>query len=194
MVSDEIHADLIMPGHTFVSTGAFFEEYEKILVVNAPSKTFNIAGLHTANVFVFDPKLRRALKKTMRKNFLGTPNVLALLACKSAYEKCDDWVDAQNAHIQSNYELVKSFMAENIPEARVTTLEGTYLLWIDLRAFGVSGEQIYQGLMAQGVVVGEGKKYKPQCDGFIRLNVACSKEQLLEGLRRMDTYFEALRA
>ncbi len=193
LVSDEIHADLILPGHTFVSAGTFFEDYENILVVNAPSKTFNIAGLHAANVVVSTPALRRTLKATMRKFFIGTPNALALTACQTAYEQCDAWVDAQNEHIRANYELTKSFFEENVPEAKVSDLQGTYLLWIDLRAFNVKGKDIYEGLMAHGIVVGEGKRYGVQCDGFIRVNLACSKAQLLEGLRRMDTYFETLR-
>ncbi len=189
LLSDEIHADIIMEGHTFTSMGEFFGDYERLAVVTAPSKTFNIAGLHSANILIENGALRRKTKNIMRSLFLGSPNLLAMEALKAAYTVCDYWVDAQNAHVKENYDmLVDAFRAWN-EDVFVARLEGTYLAWVDVSSFGLTGEEAAKRLAEVGIVVAAGGVYGKEGENFLRVNLACSKEQLEEGLLRMKEVF-----
>lgn len=189
LLSDEIHADIIMKGHRFTSAGAFFDVCERIAVVTAPSKTFNIAGLHSANIIIKDESLRKKTKKALRSLFLGAPNLLAMEALKAAYSRCDYWVDAQNDHVGKNYEtLCAAFRSWN-ENVYVAPLEGTYLAWVDVSAFGLTGEAAAERLAETGVVVADGGVYGEEGKDYLRINLACSKEQLEAGLVRMEKVF-----
>jgi len=189
LLSDEIHADIIMEGHTFISAGEFFADHDRLAVVTAPSKTFNIAGLHSANIIIKDESLREKTKKTMRGLFIGSPNLLAMEALKAAYTECDYWVDHQNAHVKENYERLVSAFRHWHEDVFVASLEGTYLAWVDVSVFGLTGKQAAERLAEEGVVVADGGVYGEEGRDYLRINLACSKEQLEEGLARMEKVF-----
>lgn len=192
IASDEIHADIIMEGHTFYSLGHYFDTYENIIIIGAGSKTFNIAGLHSAHIIVANSHLRSTLKKAYAALHMMGPNNLAQQAIMAAYTKCDYWVDLQNDHILSNYKILKSFMQTHYPTSHVVALEGTYLAWVQIDFCHLSSEVFMKELAkTQGVVVAEGKKFGGNGDQFIRLNLACSTEQLKNGLSRIETFIAA---
>ncbi len=189
LLSDEIHADIIMPNHTFISCADYFDNYENIIVINAPSKTFNIAGLQIAYFITPNEDVREKLTQTYQALMLGTPNLLAVTALKAAYKACDNWVDEQNAHVYKNFRTLKDFFAENFSKAHVLPLEGTYLAWIDLGFLNLSSVEITKALENNGMVVADGHKFGSKPDHFIRMNIACSNEQLLKGLKRFKDTF-----
>ncbi|MFU8786585.1 MAG: MalY/PatB family protein [Candidatus Izemoplasmataceae bacterium] len=186
LISDEIHADLIMENHIFYSVAHHNHDYEKIIIVNAPSKTFNLAGLQISNYVIPHNKTRNIIKKSLLKSFLGTPNLLAIEALKTAYTKCDDWLEAQNKHIYENYLLLRDFLNQNHEKIGITPLEGTYLVWLDVRYLNQSSEALLKHLGKYDIVLASGKAYGNQCEGYLRMNIACSKEQLLVGLNRFS--------
>ena len=192
LVSDEIHADLVMPNHQFVSLGKFFNDYDNIILVSAPSKTFNLAGLQSANIVVPNNENRKKLKAYMRKRFLYAPNVLAIEAIKTAYTLCDDWVDAQNMHIYQNYQILQSFLNQYNPAITLTSLEGTYLAWIDFSCYQMKSDALNDHFMKFNVALASGINYGLHCDGYLRMNLACSKAQLEDGLRSLKKALDAL--
>ncbi len=193
IASDEIHSDVIMDGHVFHSLGHYFNDYEKIIIIGAGSKTFNIAGLHSAHIIVKNNTLRTQLKKSYAALHMMGPNNLAQQAIMAAYKSCGYWVDAQNAHILSNYNTLKTFMETHFETSYVVPLEGTYLAWVQIDFTLLDSKTFMKNLAKeQGVVVADGHKFGGNGDRFIRLNLACSKEQLIDGLNRMKAYMDTL--
>lgn len=191
LISDEIHCDLVLGGREFVSVGRYFSRYSRLLVVTAPSKTFNIAGLGISHIFVPDEELRKRVRKRISSMHIN-PNLLALTACRAAYTLCDYWVDLQNEHLTQQFKFLKNFLQTYLPEAGLTEAEGTYLAWVDLRFLGLSSEEIYRRLLDYGVAVNRGDIYGRDSDGFIRINLACSREQLEAGLTRLHRFLSEL--
>ncbi len=187
LVSDEIHCDLILDGE-FESCGKWFDEYDKIVVCTAPSKTFNIAGLLITNCIIKNQDYMKAFIDYQNLLCMERPNLLALEACKAAYLDGDNWVDTQNKYLREQRDIVKSFFNDNLPMCNVYKLEGTYLMWIDCSSFGLEQPNLIEGLLESGVRVNSGTVYSNDYKGFIRLNIACGREQLLEGLSRIKSF------
>jgi len=193
LISDEIHADIIMDDHRFVSLAHYIESYSKISIVNAPSKTFNIAGIQVSYLIIPDNTLRSALKKTYKALFLSTPNALGMTALKAAYTECDDWLEAQNRHIAANYRYLKDFFDGHIGKDLVTPLEATYLVWVDIRFTGLTSKAFVEGLAQKGAVLASGRDYGVHGEGYVRINIACSTSQLKQGLALIKDYVYALK-
>ena len=131
VVSDEIHCELIMPGHTFCPMGTVDPE---AIILNSPSKSFNIAGLQMANIICQDAATRRRLDRAININEVCDVNPFAPEAVKAAYNDSEDWLDALNLYLWDNYTALCDFVAQHIPQWRVMPLEGTYLVWVDVSA------------------------------------------------------------
>lgn len=182
LVSDEIHCDLVFKEYPFTSIGKYFHLYDKMIICTAPSKTFNIAGLMTSNIIIKDLTLREKFKRELSIRSIGDPNLFGIEACKAAYTKCDDWLEAQVKHIQKNAMLVNQYFKKHVPEAKIAKLEGTYLMWIDMRFMHLTSETLVKKLIDYGIFVNPGAMYGADYDGFIRLNIACPQQQLQKGL------------
>ena len=189
LISDEIHADLVMKGHRFISCGAHFDAHDKLILVSAPSKTFNVAGLQIAHTIIKHAPTRKRLMTAYQRLHLTGPNVLALTAIEAAYTEGDAWVDAQNQHVEANYQMLKTRWESLSDTARITPLEGTYLAWLDVSFTGYDGETFCQRLATQhGVVLSHGSAFGRQSTAFVRMNLACSKAQLTKGIKRIETF------
>ena len=184
MISDEIHFDLIMPGFEHVSMGTFEEKYlNNCAICTAPSKTFNLAGLQTSNIFIPNEEYRN--KMTSARGYFSL-NIFGYKACELAYDKCEEWLDELLLFLDENRKFVEEFVAENMPEVKVHRLQGTYLMWLDFRAWGMTKEEQEnfmvhkaQAVFDEGYVFGEGGI------GFERINIACPKFVLKETLERI---------
>lgn len=188
VISDEIHCDLIMPGNTFTSFASLSEEIEKnTMTCMAPSKTFNLAGLQASCVIIPDQERRRRLKAQMAKvSFEGRVNALGYKAMEAAYTKCDAWLDEAIQVIWENHRTLKQFMEERLPEIRTAKLQGTYLQWMDLRAFGWTPERQEEIMTEADLFFDEGILFGPEGKGFERMNLACPKSVLLDALSRLE--------
>jgi len=185
MLADEIHFDLILPGYKHVSVGTLERKYvENSAICTAPSKTFNLAGLQTSNIFIADRARRE--KITSARGYFSL-NVFGYRACELAYRRCGGWLEDLLLHLDGNKKLLEQFFAEYFPEVAVFELQGTYLMWLDFCAWGMSTEELdrfmkfdAQLFLDEGDLFGEGGK------GFERWNIACPRwvlEQALERLR-----------
>lgn len=183
LVSDEIHNDIIMKDAKFYSVMHYFSLYENIIVCTAPSKTFNIAGLEDSNVIIKNEIFREKFSNKQHDLSISTPNILALTACLAAYKYGEEWVDNQNEYLTKNRDFVYSYLKENIPLAKTYKLEGTYLMWINMRFLNLSQDELIEGLKEKGILVNSGEMYSCDYTGYIRLNIACPKSQLEKGLK-----------
>ena len=184
IISDEIHFDLIMPGFEHVSMGTFEEKYlNNCAICTAPSKTFNLAGLQTSNIFIPNEEYRN--KMTAARGYFSL-NIFGYKACELAYDECEEWLDELLLFLDENRKFVEEFVAEKMPEVKVHRLQGTYLMWLDFRAWGMNEKELEdfmvhkaEAIFDEGYVFGEGGI------GFERINIACPKRVLEATLERI---------
>ena len=192
VISDEIHADFTFPGHphtVFASLSAKAEQ--NCVICTAPSKTFNLAGLQTSNLFVPNPELRAKLQKLMNVLHYWRPNVAGIVACMAAYRGGAPWLDELLPYLAGNVALVRSFLSKRLPQLRLVEPEGTYLLWIDCSGLGLSDEELADLVNRRARLwVDEGPMFGPGGEGFLRVNAACPRAVLREALWRLE---EAIR-
>ena len=184
VISDEIHCELVMPGHTFVPFGTVADEW---VVMNSPSKNFNTAGLQIANIITPNAAWRRRIDRAININEVCDVNPFGIIALEAAYNNSENWIDELNQYLWGNYLALCQFFAEHLPQFTVCKLEGTYLPWVDVSALGIPVDQLCDRLLTEGKVwVNPGTMYGPETGkGYIRINIACPRSQLMEGLRRI---------
>jgi putative C-S lyase len=187
VISDEIHFDILSPGVTHRVYAALSEEAaQNCIVCTAPSKTFNLAGMQISNIIIPNMNLREKLKIQILKNGYHNPGVLGLKTCEIAYTRCGDWLAEALRVIDSNYRLLKDFMAENLPIIRVFPLEGTYLAWMDFRALGLDYKALEKFMVHEAeLFLDEGAIFGAEGRGFERINLACPAAVLEEALERL---------
>ncbi|MDD3272398.1 MAG: PatB family C-S lyase, partial [Syntrophomonadaceae bacterium] len=143
IISDEIHSDLVLPGYKHTVLASVSKELEQNMIVcNAPSKTFNIAGIPASNVIIANENLRSAYRQVLRSSGLALPNVFAVTAVEAAYTYGEAWLNELLLYLEENYRLASSFLAERIPEIKMVEPEGTYLLWLDCRGLGLNDKEL----------------------------------------------------
>ncbi len=190
VVSDEIHSDLILPGYKHIPFASICSEFAEIsLTCTAPSKTFNLAGMQTANTIIPNETLRSRYW-TEVKTTEGNPkcNILGLEACRLAYENCEEWLDQVLALIETNRKTVVDFIGRELPKIKIFRLEGTYLLWMDCNGLGIAHNELARILKEEAnLFFDEGDIFGAQGEGFERWNLACPTRYIEQGLERMKT-------
>lgn len=188
VVSDEIHCELVMPGYQFHPFAAVSEQcHQNSVILNSPSKSFNIAGLQAANIICSQPDWRRRLDRAININEVCDMNPFGPVALVAAYNESEDWLDALNAYLWDNYQTLCDFAAHHLPQWKVCRLEGTYLPWVDITATGMTSQAYCDHLLSDAKVrVNPGTMYGPVSgEGYIRLNIACPRSRFLEALERI---------
>jgi len=183
--SDEIHCDLVYPGHTHLPIASLSKELAmNTITLMAPSKTFNMPGLHFSFAVVQNENLRSKMTKA-RSGIIGEPNILAQSAAKAAYKYGGEWLGALLKYLDQNRQLVVEFTKANIPEIRVHSPEGTYLAWLDCSALNLK-EGPYKFILENAkVALNDGKTFGGNSSGFVRLNFGCPKSVLIKALNKM---------
>lgn len=188
VVSDEIHCELVMPGYQFQPFAAVNEACrQNSVILNSPSKSFNIAGLQAANIICAQPEWRRRLDRAININEVCDLNPFGPVALIAAYNESEDWLDALNEYLWGNYQTLCAFATEHLPKWKICHLEGTYLPWIDITATEMTSQAYCDCLLREAKVwVNPGTMYGPVSGkGYIRLNIACPRSRLLEALERI---------
>ena len=187
VVSDEIHCELMMPGSTFVPFAAVSEQnLSNSVTLCSPSKAFNIAGLQNAYLICSDDEMRRRIDRVLNIYEVCDVNAFGIVALKAAYNDSEQWLDDLCQYIWDNYQWVRQFLGERMPNVTVCRLEGTYLAWLDIRQLGISSEEATRRLLHEGkVFVSSGTLYgQRDGEGYLRVNLACPRQTLEEGMRR----------
>ena len=194
VVSDEIHNELTYRGNRYVPYGTVDEGLENAIVCTSPSKSFNTAGLQIANIICSKAEWREKIDRAINQNEVCDVNPFGVVALQAAYNESEEWLDQLCEYIYSNYEALSDFFAEHLPQLAVSPLEGTYLVWVDISATHISADELTERLLKEGrVQVNSGTMYDPACgQHFIRINIACPRSQMMEGLRRIAMVINGL--
>ncbi|RGO51093.1 MalY/PatB family protein [Dorea formicigenerans] len=189
LLCDEIHADFGLD-RPYTSAGRFEKIYDHLLVYTAISKSFNMAGLGSSCIMIPDKDVMNRLIETYEKRWMFGPNEFSYVAMEAAYKHGAQWMDEQCAYLKKNVEYVTRFIKENMPEVQMPKHEGTFLMWLDMSCFRKSSDELTSIFASQyGIALGNGAHYGRQGNGFMRLNIGCSRETLKPGLERMaDMY------
>lgn len=182
VVSDEIHFDFIRSGVTHTVFASLFPEEKRMITCTAPSKTFNLAGNQLSNIFFADPSI---YQEWFIKRLTGMPNPLSIEACKAAYLYCADWVDELNAYLDENFKHLKERLETELPNAKFTIPQATYLAWIDLGDCHITREELALRLVKEGLQVEYENEFVDNGNGHIRMNLACPRSVLDKAIDRM---------
>lgn len=190
VVSDEIHADFVF-GHAHTVFTNIKEEYKNnAIVCTSPGKTFNIAGLQVSNIFIADHTLRRQFREQVNAAGYSQLNLIGLVACEAAYRHGDVWLSAVLDYIRKNADYMKEFLRKRLPVVKMTEPEGTYLVWLDFRAYELKDSELNQLIIQKaGVWLDAGSMFGKQGEGFQRINIACPRCVLETALERLALAF-----
>jgi cystathionine beta-lyase len=194
VVSDEIHSDLIYSGHTFTPFASLGESLaQNAVVCTAPSKTFNLAGLHVSNILIPNSDIRARFQQTLANNGLIGINTFGLVAVEAAYNHGEDWLGQMLHYVEGNLRYLQAFVAERIPQVTVIPPESTYLVWLDCRSLGLDKMALKRLMLDEAkVYLDDGFMFGPEGEGFQRVNIACPRAVLAEALQRIATAVQGL--
>ena len=188
IVSDEIHQDLTLKEHTFTPFLTLATGYEhKVASLTSMTKTFNIAGIKGSMIFAKDSKLLSKINQQQRLSDEHELNLFAYTAMRSAYEQGGEWLVQALTYIEANIDLTLQFLEKHLPKIKVMRPEASYLIWLDCSVYGQDDQMLYDALREAKVELSAGIKYGNEGHLKMRLNVACPKALLIEGLNRMHT-------
>ena len=188
VVADEIHCELIMPGYHYTPFASISQAcLDNSITCGSASKSFNIAGLQMAHIVSNDPKTRRLIDRAINIHEVCDVNNFAPIAQQTAYNEGGEWIEQLCDYLNNNKVALCQFFAQKLPQLKVARLEGTYLVWVDIRATGLTSDELTKQLLEEGKVqVNSGTMYGAKTgEGYIRINIACPRSRLMEGLQRI---------
>ena len=195
LLSDEIHADLIMEGGCHTCVGTLSQRIVDNTIFHfAPSKTFNLAGLQTAYTVIPNPELRQRFTAAITANRVINMNWFGQVALETAYNRCEGYVDALCRYVSANMDYMADYLKENLPMLKMRRSEGTYMVWVDFRGTGMTTEEIERFIIHDAhIAVDLGTWFGEGGAGFLRFNLACPRmlveramEQLTQAFRQRE--------
>lgn len=186
VVADEIHCELVFPGHTYTPFASISDRHLQYSVTClSPSKSFNIAGLQIANIIAWDREVRHRIDRAININEVCDVNPFGIEATVAAYNEGEEWLLQLLDYLKANYDFLCDFFHNHLPQIPVTELEGTYLVWTDCRALSVPSGELQESLLREtGLWLNSGTMYGTEGEGFLRWNIACPRKVLEDALTR----------
>jgi len=187
VIADEIHGDFVFPGHHHLVFAALHDDFANITVTcTSPSKTFNLAGLLHANIFISSKELRDKFKEEYAGCGLSQPGIMGLAACKAAYEDGAEWLEQLLEYLAQNMSFLKTYLSRHIPGIKLVEPEGTYLAWLDCTELGIPAQKLDETLTHRGKLwLSPGYSFGKGGKGFERMNAACPRSVLHNALERL---------
>lgn len=187
VVADEIHCELVYSGHTYTPFASISSNFlMNSITCNSPSKAFNLAGLQIANIIVADEYMRVKIDKAINVNEVCDVNPFGVEALMAACNHGEEWLEELKHYLSANYNYLKAYFNEYLPLFPVVMLEGTYLVWVDCSVMKRPSKEIVETLLKEEKLwVNEGSMYGEAGEGFIRINIACPRQTLIDGLNRL---------
>ncbi len=194
LVSDEIHSDLVFPGHKHIPMASVSPEIAANTVTAiAPSKTFNMAGLRTSGVIIPNQEIAKKLTAQFGKNRTVGLGILGLIGYIAAYDECSDYADQLVQYLYSNVDYLDGFLKAKTPKIKLVHPEGTYLMWLDCRELGLNNKELDDFVIHKSkVAVDSGYWFGCEGNGFMRMNIACPKATLKQGLEQIYAQYVKL--
>lgn len=188
VISDEIHGDFVWQGHEQTPYASISEEAcLHSMMCTAPSKTFNLAGMATSNLFIPDPEMRRKFRSELLDVGQENMNRLGLFACRAAYEGGGEWLDQLIGYLAGNLALVRDFCKNRVPQIQLIEPEGTYLAWLDCRELGMTDDELMAFFSDDAKVwLDPGTHSGEQGSGFMRFNLGSSRSVIAQALDQIE--------
>ncbi|MBQ8356282.1 MAG: pyridoxal phosphate-dependent aminotransferase [Clostridia bacterium] len=192
VISDEIHSDFVYEGNRHIPYPTLGERFEESCAVcTAPTKTFNLAGLHIANTYIYSDSLRRKFTKELDAQGYSQSNVMGLIACQAAYTYGAEWLDELKRYLAENLSFVRAYLREHIPQIKLIEPQGTYLIWLDCRALNLTDRQLKQLIQDEAKLwTDDGYIFGAGGSGFERINIACPRSTLKQALENLKQAVE----
>lgn len=187
VISDEIHGDLMLGGRRHIPFASVSDDAAAVSITfGAPSKTFNIPGLGSSWMVILNPKLRAGFYHWMEVNEFSSPFFTATEATEAAYKEGEQWLDELLPYIEENILVTEQYLAEHAPQLHVVKPQASFLIWLDCRELGMCQERIEQFFIKEAhLVLNSGTMFGSQGEGYMRLNVALPRKQLLKALSQL---------
>lgn len=186
VVSDEIHQDLTLSGHTFTPFLSLAKGYEHMVVsLTSMTKTFNVAGIKGSMIFVKDKALATQIKQQQQLNDEYELNLFAYTVMQSAYKQGGEWLEQALVYIEKNIDFTLQYLATHLPNIKIMRPEASYLVWLDCSAYANEDKALYDALRDAKVELNSGIQYGNEGHLKLRINVACPQSILAEGLNRV---------
>lgn len=186
IVSDEIHSDFVWRGNHICLLK--YQDYQNnIILCTAPTKTFNLAGLQVSNIFIPNEEVRQRFQLELWNTGYSLINIMGLVACQSAYENGQKWLNELKEYLLENINYVDKFLKEKLPKIKLIYPEGTYLLWLDFNDLNLSDDKIEELMLNEAKLwLDNGKMFGEKGKGFQRLNVALPREKLKWAMEQLE--------
>ena len=194
VVSDEIHADFVYPGYRHHVFANIKPEFSNIAITcTAPTKTFNLAGLQILNIFIENKDIRRRVKEEIEKSGYSQLNIMGIIACKAAYSHGDEWLTQLKAYLADNLNFIRNFIDKKLPQVRLIEPEGTYLVWLDFNALGLSDRELDNMITNKAMLwLDSGNMFGVGGEGFQRINIACPRSILEKAFTQLEQAISCL--
>lgn len=193
LIADEIHSDLLYKGARHTPMASLSEEIaQNTITCIAPSKTFNLPGLTTSAIIIPNPRLRNMFGNA-QQNVGGGGNIFGIVALEAAYRYGEEWLEQLLEYLEGNRDFLLNYLETRIPRIKVDKPQATYLMWLDCRDLGMDGAKLREFMITEAKVgLNEGSVFGPSGEGFLRMNIACPRSTLAEGLRRIENAVNSL--
>lgn len=194
VISDEIHSDIILKNHKHTPFASISKEFsENTITCMAPTKTFNLAGLQSSFLVISNPYYYEVMDKAFSRLDIKRNNAFSLVATEAAYNYGEDWLYELIKYIEDNVDFAIDYIKNHIPQLKVKKPEGTYLLWVDFNSLNVDEKDLKDALINKGrVALSDGSSFGIGGDGYYRINLACPRSMVLEGLKRIEFAINSL--
>ena len=186
VVADEIHCDFIRPGHEHINFASLGESFaQNCMICTAPSKTFNLAGLQISNIFIPNQERRNQMKQELQRLGYEETGVFGITACEAAYRYGENWLKELLEYLEGNLTYIKEFIKEKLPKISLIEPQGTYLIWLDVSAYGYTPEQIKTRLRSEARLwLDEGEMFGEEGAQFVRINIASPRSVIQRAMER----------
>lgn len=188
VVVDEIHHDFTYNGFRHTVFSSISEDFKQISAIcTAPSKTFNVASLHIANVIIGNPKVRNAFFEETNIVGFSQPNIMGIVGCQAAYRYGASWLDQLKTYLTGNLDFFRNYLETRLPELKLIEPEGTYLTWVDFHKLGIPGRELDEFIIHRaGLWIDDGHMFGQSGCGFQRFNIACPRITLEKALKQLE--------
>ena len=191
VVSDEIHFDLVFKPNKHIPFGSISEEFKmKSITCTAPSKTFNIAGLHNAYCIIHDKSMMEKYRKELKLLDLNRNNTFSTVIAPVLYNNGKEWLDELLNYLKANMDFVCNYVSENFEKIKTSEIEGTYLMLLDCRGLELSSDELDNLFVDAGIALDSGHWFGENGKGFMRLNLACPRSMLETALEKLKEAIE----
>jgi len=193
IVSDEIHADLALPGHTHHCPGSFSPELSNnIITLMAPSKTFNIPGLSSSYFIIQNEALRKQFAAYLDRAELGYGSLFSIIAAQAAYEKGHEWLEQLKTYLATNIEYVDSFLKQHTPRIKACLPDASFLIWLDCRELLLDDHSLKHFFLKEaGLALNAGASFGPGGEGFMRLNIGCPRSTVEQAMEQLKVAYQS---